>query len=274
MTQEKPVELTPRHSPFQANSQTFPFWLVIMGALVGWMIFAVISNDAYNEAFTEIIPGLRSTLILTVGAFISSLFLGLVIGLGRISKNPAISTISQLYIEFVRGVPMIVFIFFIALVMTPDAVDLWNWIFRSDVSTRTVSNMWRGWAALSLFYAAFIAEVVRAGVQSVEKGQIEAGTALGLSKRQVMVKITLPQAIRNTFPALGNDLIALMKDTSLVSVIAAAELTYEARIYQGSSFRIRETFFILMVIYVVLTLTLSLILRFFEKRMEIPGRQE
>ncbi len=87
-----------------------------------------------------------------------------------------------------------------------------------------------------------------------------------------MRKITLPQAVRNTLPALGNDLIALFKDTSLVSVIAAAELTYNARIYQGSSFRVRETFFILMVIYVTLTLILSLALRFLEGRLAIPDR--
>ena len=125
--------------------------------------------------------------------------------------------------------------------------------------------------ALSLFYAAFIAEVVRAGVQSVGRGQVEAGMAVGLKRRTILRRIVLPQAFRNTFPALGNDLIALMKDTSLVSVIAAAELTYNARIYQGSSFKVRETFFILAVIYVVLTLVLSLILRTIEKRIEIPG---
>jgi polar amino acid transport system permease protein len=129
----------------------------------------------------------------------------------------------------------------------------------------------RGGIALSLFYAAFIAEVFRAGIQSVPRDQSQAGTALGLTDRQVMRKIVLPQAVRNMLPALGNDLIALMKDTSLVSVLAVRELTQMARLYSGSSFRFRESFFVLMVIYVVLTLGLSLMLRWYERRIAIPG---
>lgn len=255
------------------RSEGFPWWLVIMGAIIGAMVLAVLFSDNYQEAFVEIIPGMATTLKLTVGAFIASMVLGLLLGVARLSKNPFINAPATVYIEFVRGVPMIVFVFAIGLMLTPDLVDLWNWIFSSEVKTRSISNVWRGGIALSLFYAAFIAEVFRAGIQSVHSGQIEAGKALGLSSRTILRRVTLPQAIRNVMPALGNDLIALMKDTSLVSVIAAAELTYEARIYQGSSFRIRETFFILMVIYVVMTLALSLVLRWYEGRIAIPGQR-
>lgn len=250
----------------------FPWWLVIMVSIIGWMVYKVIFSDQYREAFTEIIPGLEATLILTVVAFIASLFLGLFIGLARMSKRAWVNTPATVYIEFIRGVPMIVFIFAIALVFIPESVKAINELLGTEIRTRSVSNLWRGAIALCLFYAAFIAEVFRAGIQSVPSGQIEAGKALGLNGRTIMRKITLPQAVRNTLPALGNDLIALFKDTSLVSVIAAAELTYNARIYQGSSFRVRETFFILMVIYVTLTLVLSLALRFIEARLTIPDR--
>ncbi|MGI9605333.1 MAG: amino acid ABC transporter permease [Acidimicrobiales bacterium] len=249
----------------------FPYWLVVMIGIIGWMALQVIFSDNYREAFNEIIPGLRTTLILTVASFVASMFLGLFIGIARISKRPWINTPATVYIEFIRGVPMIVFIFAIALMAIPESVKALNSLFGWEIRTRSVSNLWRGGIALCLFYAAFIAEVFRAGIQSVPAGQIEAGKAVGLKGRQVMRHITLPQAIRNTLPALGNDLIALMKDTSLVSVIAAAELTYNARIYQGSSFRVRETFFILMVIYVTLTLVLSLMLRWYEARLATPG---
>jgi len=242
-----------------------------MLAIVGVLVLAVIFSEQYREAFDNIIPGLRNTLILTAAAFVVSMFLGFGLGIARMSRSRIVSTIASVYIEFVRGVPMIVFIFAIALMAVPETVGLINDWFGTEIKTRSVSNLWRGGIALSLFYAAFIAEVVRAGIQSVPTGQIEAGRALGMSRRAIMRRITLPQAIRNTLPALGNDLIALMKDTSLVSVIAAAELTYEARIYQGSSFRVRETFFILMVIYVVMTLILSLILQWWERRIAIPG---
>ena len=107
-----------------------------------------------------------------------------------------------------------------------------------------------------------------------DKGTIEAGRAVGLGKIQVFRFVTFPQALRNALPALGNDFIALMKDTSLVSVLAVGEITYQARIYLGSSFRIRESYFILAVIYITLTLLLSLLLQWWEKRLAIPGRSE
>jgi polar amino acid transport system permease protein len=153
----------------------------------------------------------------------------------------------------------------VALVLTPDFADLIN------VSTRDISQAVRAAAALSLFYAAFIAEVFRAGIQSVPRTQSEAGRAIGLSERQVMRRVVLPQAVRNMLPALGNDLISLMKDTSLVSVLAVREITQMSRLYFSGTFRFRESLFILVVLYVVLTLSLSLLLRWYERRIAIPG---
>lgn len=267
-TEHEPAEVTATSSLTNFSFRDgFPWWLLIMLGIVGWMVILVLVSANFQEAFDAIIPGLKPTLRLTVGSFLASMVLGLFLGILRMSKNQFLQTPATVYIEFVRGVPMLVFLFAIALMIIPWTVDGLNAIFDSDIRTRSVSNIWRGGIALSLFYAAFIAEVIRAGIQSVPVGQIEAGKAVGLSGSQIMRRITLPQAIRNTLPALGNDLIALMKDTSLVSVIAAAEMTYEARIYQGSSFRVRETFFILMVIYVTMTLILSLMLRGAEARL-------
>jgi polar amino acid transport system permease protein len=250
------------------------WWLVIMVMIIGAMFLAVIFNDQYREAWEEIVPGLQTTIIVTLGSFVASMFLGLVLGVARVSNNTFIQTIARVYIEFVRGMPMLVWLFVIAFVLTPDAVDLVNWILRTEVKTRSVSNTWRGAIALCLFYAAFLAEVFRAGIQSVDFGQKEAGRALGLTDREVLRKITLPQAFRNMLPAFGNDLISLMKDTSLISVIAGAELTYNARIYSGSSFRFREAFFVLAVFYVTLTLVLSLLFQLWERYLTIPGRSD
>jgi polar amino acid transport system permease protein len=205
------------------------------------------------------------TFYLTLGSFVFAILLGLFIGLGRVSRNPFISNLAGLYIEFIRGIPVIVWMFTVALVLAPDFADLIN------QPSRAIPNAIRAGAALCLFYAAFIAEVFRAGIQSVPGTQTQAGRALGLTERQIMRRVILPQAVRNMLPALGNDLISLMKDTSLVSVLAVRELTQMARLYSGSSFRFRESFFILVVIYVVLTLALSLLLRWYEKRMAIPG---
>ncbi|HEX9762718.1 MAG TPA: amino acid ABC transporter permease, partial [Acidimicrobiia bacterium] len=203
---------------------------------------------------------------LTAGSFLIAIVLGLIFGLGRVSKNPFLRNAAAIYIEFIRGIPMLVWIFVVAFVLAPDFADLIN------VSTRSISQALRAGAALSLFYAAFIAEVFRAGIQSVPSTQADGGMSLGLTDRQVTRKIVLPQAVRNMLPALGNDLISLMKDTSLVSVLAVRELTQMARLYSAPSFRFRESYFVLAVIYVVLTLGLSLLLRWYERRIAIPGR--
>ncbi len=269
------------------EERDFPWGLVWMIVLIIFLVYLIITNDDYRQAFDAIFPypwqwnedwnrGLAFTVILTSGSFVAATFLGLFIGLGRLARYTGnnrlirmlttfVRNLMTFYIELVRGIPMIVFIFFVALVLVPDFANL------LDMKSRSISQAWRGSAALSLFYAAFIAEVFRAGIQSVPEGQSEAGRAIGLTEGQITRQIVLPQAIRNMLPALGNDLIALMKDTSLVSILAVRELTQMARLYTGASFAFREGFFILMVIYVVLTLGLSLMLRWYEKRISVPG---
>ncbi len=282
------------------DSHDFPWWLVGILAIIIAMGTAVVVNPNYNEAFRNIFPwpmfddvvvdevvvgsafvwarGIIVTLTLTLGSFVIATVLGLLIGLGRIAGlsdadqgnrsvvKSALRNFSQLYIELIRGIPMIVFIFVVAFVLAPDFADLIH------IESRSISPIIRMIAALSLFYAAFIAEVFRAGIQSVPRAQTEAGRAVGLSEGAIMRKVVLPQAVRNMLPALGNDLISLMKDTSLATVLAVREITQMARLYTGSTFRFREGFFVLVVIYVTLTLSLSLLLRWYEKRIAIPGR--
>ncbi len=257
---------------YKIEDREFPWWLAGLLAIIVAMVLAILFSEEYQQAFTRIFPvplnlieGVAMTLYLTIGSFIVATFMGLFIGLARVSKKTVASNLAALYIEFIRGIPMLVFLFTVALVLVPDFADL------IDQPSRAIPMAVRGGFALSLFYAAFIAEVFRAGIQSVPRDQSQAGTALGLTDRQVMRKIVLPQAVRNMLPALGNDLISLMKDTSLVSVLAVRELTQMARLYSGSSFRFRESFFVLMVIYVVLTLGLSLMLRWYERKVAIPG---
>ncbi|MGH3650951.1 MAG: amino acid ABC transporter permease, partial [Acidimicrobiia bacterium] len=256
---------------YRFDAREFPWWLVAMLAVIAAMVFAIIFNEDYQEAFRNIFPiplrlaeGILLVFYLTFGSFVVAILLGLFIGLARISKNPILRNVAATYIELVRGIPVIVFLFLVALVLVPDFANLVR------MESRSIPMAVRAAAALSLFYAAFIAEVFRAGIQSVPKEQAEAGRSLGLRDRQIMRRIVLPQAVRNMLPALGNDLISLMKDTSLVSVLAVRELTQMARIYSGSTFRFRESFFILVIIYVSLTLALSLILRWYERRIAIP----
>ena len=234
----------------------------IMLALITWMVYTIISGDEYIKAFNFIIPGIRITFGATFVSFLIALILGLFLGIGRISDNKFLSTISRTYIEFVRGIPILILIFTMAFVVVVDAAEFFN------INNGNVPMIIRAIIALSVFYGAYIAEVFRAGIESVPVGQREGGASLGLSERQVMRHIVLPQAFRNMLPALGNDFISMMKDSSLLSVLAVQDLTYKGRLYSGSTFRFQETYLVLTVLYLCITLLLSGLQRRLERRLE------
>jgi polar amino acid transport system permease protein len=212
------------------------------------------------------------TVQITLYAFALSLALGLILGLGRISQADPSShwlirvlaltyrNVSRTYIEFIRGVPMLPLIFFLALVIIPD-------ISKATGHANSVDNKWRGILALAVIYGAYLAEVFRGGVQSVPRGQMEAGRSLGLSQFGTLRSVILPQAMRAIIPPLGNDFIAILKDSSLLSVLAIGEVTYRARLYGAGSFRYRESYVVLVFIYVTLVLALSFLLNRLEARL-------
>ena len=127
--------------------------------------------------------------------------------------------------------------------------------------------MWRAIIALTIAYSAFIAEIFRAGIQSIDTGQVEAAKALGLSRFQRFRFIVFPQALKVIFPPLSNDFVAMVKDSSLVSVLGVADITQMAKVYAAGSFRFFETYSIVAYIYLVVTIGLSLLLRQLERRM-------
>ncbi len=157
-------------------------------------------------------------------------------------------------------------IFTVALVLVP-AVSRWF-----GVSNQAISPNTRGIVAFAIIYGAFLAEVFRAGIESIPPGQTEAARSLGLSGRQAMRHIVLPQAIRNVLPALGNDFIAMLKDSSLISVLAVREITQMARLHSGSTFRFQESYLVLTFLYLTMTIVLSLILRWYERRLRQNAR--
>jgi polar amino acid transport system permease protein len=130
-----------------------------------------------------------------------------------------------------------------------------------------LSMEWRARVALAVTYGAFLAEVFRAGIQSIGRGQMEASRSLGMSYPQAMRHVILPQAIRNILPALGNDFVSMVKDSALVSVLAVRDMTQIARLYAGSTFRFREAYVTLSVLYLTLVVALSLVVQAVERRM-------
>lgn len=238
-------------------------------------------TENYFEAFEFIVVGLTITIRVSIFAYMFALIFGLFAGLGRISSNKVMNNVATLYVELIRGIPIIVLIFYIALVGVPTIVEYINgigsWLVERDIATvggwledlsiRNVPSEWRAIVALSVTYGAFLAEIFRAGIQSIGRGQMEAARSLGMSLRQAMRYVILPQAVRNVLPALANDFVAMVKDSSLVSVLAVGDITQRSRKYTGTSFAFREAFNILSVLYLTMTVTLSLMVRTLERRL-------
>jgi polar amino acid transport system permease protein len=210
----------------------------------------------------------------------------LLAGLGRISRNVVLNNLATLYVELIRGIPMLVLIFFIALVGVPTVVDgineLGNWLndlgltaagdVLTSVTNQALSMSVRAIVALAVTYGAFLAEIFRAGIQSIGRGQMEAARSLGMSNGQAMRYVILPQAVRNVLPALGNDFVAMVKDSSMVSLLAVRDITQVARLHAGSTFRYRETYITLSVLYLTMTVALSLLVQLLEKRLRRHAR--
>ncbi|MBM7845577.1 amino acid ABC transporter permease [Herpetosiphon giganteus] len=243
------------------NWRTFPWWLVAIGLIIAYMGFRIISDPAYTNIFEAILTGLGTTLMVTGISFICALILGLLLGLGRVSRNVLLRNISIGYIEFIRGVPILVLIFTISFAVVPALSK------GMGLDPSKISLIARAIIALVLIYAAYIAEIFRAGIESISRGQMEAARSLGLTHAQAMRYVILPQAFRNVLPALGNDLIAILKDSSLVSVLGVREITQVSRLSVSSSFKYEETYFILTAFYLTMTLVLSLLLQWLQRKM-------
>jgi len=201
--------------------------------------------------------------------------LGLGVALMALSGSAWLRQIARFYVEIIRGVPILVLLFWIAFAGAPAFVAGWNFVtaplqqagWMDALIVRDISLLWRAIMALTIGYSAFIAEVFRAGIQSVDAGQIEAAKSLGLSRLQRFRLIVFPQAIRTILPPLGNDFVAMVKDSSLVSVLGVADITQMGKIYASGSFRFFETYSIVAYIYLILTVGLSLALRALERRL-------
>jgi len=258
-----------------------PWWFFALILIAIYVFFVISTNEEYNAAFDFIKIGLQVTIKTTLIAYVFAIIFGLLAGLGRISKSLVLNNLSRLYVELIRGIPILVLIFFIALVGVPVLVDGINnfgyWLsdqgldflgkIFTAITNQDISMNTRAITALAFTYGAYLAEIFRAGIQSIVKGQMEAARSLGMSYGQSMRYVILPQAVRNVLPALGNDFVAMVKDSSLVSVLAVRDITQVSRLYAGSTFRFREAYIILAVMYLTMTVILSLGVQLLERRL-------
>ncbi len=238
------------NSIFNAWRFTFAFAIITLSMLV------IFVPDPYRQIFFVVIKGLPTTFQVTIFAILGAIFIGLFVGLGSVSKNRFINMLSGVYVEFIRGIPLLVQLIFIYYAM--------GRVFQ-------IEGIFAATIALSICFGAYMGEIVRAGIQAIPRGQMEAAIALGLSRGQAFRYVIIPQTIKVILPAIGNEFISMLKDSSLVSTIALSDILRKGREYISRTFLSLETMFIVALIYLVITLLLSRLVGILEERLHKNG---
>lgn len=220
----------------------------------GWYVVNPSTETGFNNLWF-LLSGMDYTIRLSLTAIVISMVVGLLVALPGLSDNPALRRINRLYVEIVRAVPILVLI-------------LWVYYGLPQMTGLAIGVFWAGVIALALSDSAFQAEIFRAGIQSIGRGQYEAAHSVSLNYFDTMRFVILPQAIRRILPALGNQLVYMLKMSSLVSVIGMGELTRKANELVVSEYRPLEIYTILVLEYLVLILVVSAGVRWLERRMQ------
>ncbi len=240
-----------------------PWWVIIIAIVGVYVLVSMVTSPLYIKAFKAILPGVQITLEVTFLAYLLALVLGLIAGMFRVSRNPILYALGTLYVEVIRGLPMLVIILYAGFVIGPAIRDATHKMVDLPMLSRAI-------VGLGIGYGAYLAEVYRAGIESVHGGQMEAARSLGMSYMEAMRYVILPQAIRRVLPPLGNNFIALLKDTSLVAVVAIPDLLQMGRLFISRTFRAFEGYNAVAVLYLIMTFLLSALVRFVERRWRIP----
>lgn len=206
-----------------------------------------------------LLQGLKTTLILTCISVALGTIIGTLVAMGKMSKFWPIRALISVYVEVIRGTPILLQLYLFYFVL-PNVLTF----------MKLSQFMWVS-IALCINSAAYVSEVIRSGIQAVDKGQTEAARSLGMNERQTMMKIVLPQAVRNILPALGNEFIMMLKETSLASTFFLGDLMTSYQIVKGATMLTLEPMTIIAIIYLCMTYPLSKIVARFEKKMSAPN---
>ena len=244
--------------PDSGEKSIFSAWNIsFFGALALIIILPLTSPEPFREILLFIPDGIATTFQVTVLSIIFALIVGLFAGLGRLSRITIINRLATIYVEVVRGIPLLVQLFYIYYALG-KLVQL--------------PRMTSAIIAMTFCYGAYMGEIFRAGIQGVPQGQMEAALALGMSRTQAIWRVIIPQTFRIILPPVGNEFIALLKDSSLVSILAVSDLLRRGREYASTTFMYFETYTVVALVYLVITLFLSKIVALMEKRLKIDGR--
>ncbi|MBO8127321.1 MAG: amino acid ABC transporter permease [Firmicutes bacterium] len=211
--------------------------------------------DLIIRSMPVLLEGAWVTVKLTTIAVTIGLVIGTFVGMARTSKNKIVYGIASVYVDFIRGTPLLVQIFLVYMGL-PQLLGFPIPVWIAAITSLGVNS------------GAYVAEIVRAGIQSIDRGQVEAARSLGMTHRQTMRYIILPQAFKRIIPPLGNEFIAMLKDSSLVAVISLEELMRKGQIIQTRTFRPFEIYLAVAVLYLIMTLTISRLVAFAERRLK------
>jgi polar amino acid transport system permease protein len=262
----------PRLIPVDVSSRIDAWWGLFAAVILIILALVIFKPDPYRDILIFVSDGILITLWVTVASFILTLIVGLFGGLGRLSKNKLIFGIASLYVELVRGIPLLVqliwwyFAFPVILQSIGESLGL------QALETFKANAVAMSILGLTFCYGAYMSEIYRAGIQSIPKGQMEAAMSLGMNYFQAMRYVILPQAVRVIMPPVGNEFISLLKDSSLVSTVAVVDLTRRGREYMSANFIPIETWIMVALLYLVLTLFSARVASYIEKRVKVAER--
>lgn len=239
--------------PDKGEKSIFSAWkLAFFGAIALVIILPVVKPKPYFEILKFIPDGVLATFKVTVLSIILSFMIGLLTGLGRISRVTFFNRLATVYVEVIRGIPLLVQLFYIYYALGKIV---------------QVPRLASAVIAMAVCYGAYMGEIFRAGILSIPKGQMEAALALGLSRAQALRKVILPQTVKVILPPIGNEFIALLKDSSLVSILAVSDLLRRGREYASTTFMYFESYTMVALVYLIITLFLSRLVAIMEERL-------
>ena len=242
-------------------------WWGLVALVIGLIaILVTVSADPFRNIVIFVSDGILITVLITVTSFVFILIVGMLGGVGRLARNWFIHGVATLYVEIVRGIPLLVQLLAWYFAFPAVIQGIGRWLNIDAMANYQSNAIFTAIVGLTVCYGAYMSEIYRAGIQSIPKGQTEAARSLGMTHLQSMRYVILPQAIRVILPPVGNELVALLKDSCLVSVVAVADLTRRGREFMAVHFNPIEVWAMVALLYLVMTLFLTRGVAWIEKR--------
>jgi len=245
------------------------WWLLLLTVILLIIGLTIFKPDPFKRILFFVSDGIGVTIYTTLISFVLVLVFGLITGLGRLSKITIVRGFATIYVELVRGIPLLVQLMFWYFAFPSVIQGMGKMLEIQSIAQYRANPIFMAILGLTFCYSAYMSEVYRAGIQSISKGQMEAARSLGMTYFQAMRYVILPQALRVILPPVGNEFITLLKDSSLVSVVAVADITRRGREFMAANFIPVDTWVMVALLYLVLTLFSARIVNWIENKTRL-----